>query len=99
MHKLLMEIPTRLETERLVIRKYEEGDGRDLFALVERNNNRERLRSNAEELASLTEVMVRRHAAEWVGRRRFVMGVWLKDEDKTIGQIEIEPDKWDVPSC
>ncbi len=40
MHKLLMEIPARLETERLVVRRYEEGDGRELFAMVERNDNR-----------------------------------------------------------
>lgn len=103
MHKLLMEIPTRLETERLVVRKFEKGDGQALFALVERNNNREFLQASAEEVASLkteteAEIMVRRHAAEWVGRRRFVMGVWLKDEDRSVGQIWIEPDKWDVPS-
>lgn len=103
MHKLLMKIPTRLETERLVVRKYEKGDGQALFALVERNDNREFLRANVEELSSLAteteaEIMVRRHAAEWVGHRRFVMGVWLKDENKCVGQIWIEPDKWDVPS-
>lgn len=33
-----------------------------------------------------------------MGRLRFVMGVWLKDENKCVGQIWIEPDKWDVPS-
>ena len=103
MHKLLMKIPTRLETERLVVRKYKKGDGQDLFALVERNNNCQFLWANVEEVASLktkteAEIMVRKHEAEWVGRLRFVMGVWLKDENKYVGQIWIEPDKWDVPS-
>ena len=102
-HKLLMKIPTRLETERLVVRKYKKGDGQDLFALVERNNNCQFLWANVEEVASLktkteAEIMVRKHEAEWVGRLRFVMGVWLKDENKCVGQIWIEPDKWDVPS-
>ncbi len=103
MHRLLMKIPTRLETERLVVRKYKKGDGQDLFALVERNNNCQFLWANVEEVASLktkteAEIMVRKHEAEWVGRLRFVMGVWLKDENKCVGQIWIEPDKWDVPS-
>lgn len=103
MHKLLMKIPIRLETERLVVRKYRKGDGQDLFALVERNSNRRFLRANIEEVASLknrteAEIMVRNHEAEWVGRLRFVMGIWLKGEDKCVGQIWIEPDKWDVPS-
>ena len=103
MHKLLMKIPTRLETERLVVRKYKKGDGQDLFALVERNNNCQFLWANVEEVASLktkteAEIMVRKHEAEWVGRLRFVMGVWLKDENKYVGQIWIEPDKWDIPS-
>ena len=103
MHKLLMKIPTQLETERLVVRKYKKGDGQDLFALVERNNNCQFLWANVEEVASLktkteAEIMVRKHEAEWVGRLRFVMGVWLKDENKCVGQIWIEPDKWDVPS-
>lgn len=103
MHKLLMKIPTRLETERLVVRKYKKGDGQHLFALVERNNNCQFLWANVEEVASLktkteAEIMVRKHEAEWVGRLRFVMGVWLKDENKCVGQIWIEPDKWDVPS-
>jgi len=102
-HRLLMKIPTRLETERLVVRKYKKGDGQDLFALVERNNNCQFLWANVEEVASLktkteAEIMVRKHEAEWVGRLRFVMGVWLRDENKCVGQIWIEPDKWDVPS-
>ncbi|MBE9500990.1 MAG: GNAT family N-acetyltransferase [Chloroflexi bacterium] len=87
----------------MVVRKYKKGDGQDLFALVERNNNCQFLWANVEEVASLktkteAEIMVRKHEAEWVGRLRFVMGVWLKDENKYVGQIWIEPDKWDVPS-
>ena len=103
MHKLLMEIPSHLQTQRLTIRQYKEGDGCDLFAMVERNDNRQFLRENAEEVASLmteteAEIMIRRHAAEWVARQRFVMGVWLMDGGQSVGQIWIEPDQWDVPS-
>jgi len=103
MHKLLLDIPTRLFTERLTIRKYADGDGRDLFLLLERNNNREFLRENVEAVSSINtkreaEIKVRGHSAEWVARDRFVMGIWLKSENKCVGEIWIEPTKWEVPS-
>jgi RimJ/RimL family protein N-acetyltransferase len=103
MHKLLLDIPTRLDTERLIVRKYAEGDGRGLYLLLERNDNREFLRENVEEMSSIkteeeAEITVRKHSAEWFARDRFVMGIWLKSNDKYVGQIWIEPKKWEVPS-
>jgi RimJ/RimL family protein N-acetyltransferase len=103
LHKLLLDIPSRLDTERLIIRKYMEGDGRELYLLLERSNNREFLRENVEEVASIkteeeAEIKVRKHSAEWLARDRFVMGVWLKSDNKYVGEIWIEPKKWDVPS-
>ena len=103
MHKLLLDVPMRLDTERLIVRKYEEGDGRELHLLLGRNDNREFLRENVEEVSSIkteeeAEVYVRKHSAEWFARERFVMGIWLKSEDKYVGEIWIEPKKWEVPS-
>lgn len=103
MHKLLLDIPTQLETERLVIRKYAKGDGRDLYLLLQRNDNRDFLRRNVEEVSSIktdeeAEIMIRRHAAEWSARDRFIMGIWLKSGNQYVGQIWIEPKKWEVPS-
>jgi len=103
LHKLLLDVPIRLDTERLVVRKYEEGDGRGLYLLLERNGNRELLKENVEEVSSIkteeeAEVKVRKHSAEWFARDRFVMGIWLKSEDKYVGEIWIEPKKWEVPS-
>lgn len=103
MHKLLLNIPSQLESERLIIRKYVKGDGRDLFMLLQRNDNRNFLKENVEEVASIkteedAEIKIRKHAAEWVARDRFVMGIWLKSENIYVGEIWIEPKKWDVPS-
>ncbi len=103
MHKLLLDIPTQLETVRLVVRKYVKGDGRDLYLLLHRNDNRDFLRRNVEEVSSIktdeeAEIMIRRHAAEWSARERFVMGIWLKSGNQYVGQIWIEPKKWEVPS-
>ncbi|MGD9381059.1 MAG: GNAT family protein [Candidatus Thorarchaeota archaeon] len=103
MHKLLLEIPTQIESETLIIRRYEKGDGKDLLALLERNNNREILREAADEVDGIrteydAEIDVREHAAEWESRKRFVMGMWLKSTGEYVGQIWIEPKNWEVPS-
>ncbi len=85
------ELPDRLEAERVVVRRYQKGDGKALFALLERNNNRAFLHANVEEVASLatvrdTESKVQRHAAEWTARERFVMGIWLKSDLLFVGR-------------
>lgn len=102
-HKLLWEFPGTLETDRLIVRKYEKGDGKDYFALFERNNNREELKEDVSEAVTVkteeeAEIRIREHEAEWIARRRLVLGVWLKETGECIGQIWIEPDKWEVPS-
>lgn len=102
-HKLLLEIPELLETDHLVIRKYKKGDGRENYDLFERNNNRELLKDFVGEATDVTtveeaEIRVREHAAEWEARTRFVMGIWTKAEKLYIGEIWIEPKKWEVPS-
>ncbi|MGY5860249.1 MAG: GNAT family protein [Candidatus Thorarchaeota archaeon] len=102
-HKLLWEFPKSLETDRLVVRKYEKGDGAAYFALFERNNNREELQEHVTEAKTVkteeqAEIRIREHEAEWIARKRLVLGVWLKETEECIGQIWIEPDKWEVPS-
>ena len=98
-----LELPEELHSDRLIVRKYYSGDGKALFALLERNNNREALLPNVEEVATIknhnaAELKIKRHAAEWVARKRFVMGVWLKTKDLYVGEIWIEPNQWAVPS-
>jgi RimJ/RimL family protein N-acetyltransferase len=102
-HKLLLEIPEVLETNNLIIRKYKKGDGKENYALFERNNNRELLKEFVDEATDNTsiedsEIKIREHAAEWEARTRFVMGIWMKEEELYIGEIWIEPKKWEVPS-
>ncbi len=103
MDPLLLELPEVLDATRLSVRKYNAGDGNAVFALLERNNNREFLFPTVEEVATIknvdaAEIKVRRHAAEWEARKRFVLGIWLKKNDLFVGEIWIEPKKWDVPS-
>ena len=99
----LLDPPEELDANRLLVRKYSAGDGQGLLTLLERNNNRDFLYPNVEEVATIqnldaAELKVRRHAAEWDARKRFVMGIWLKKSNIYVGEIWIEPKHWDIPS-
>jgi RimJ/RimL family protein N-acetyltransferase len=103
MDKMLLALPSRLETTRLTIRKYEKGDGKDLYQLLEKNNNREYLIEHIDEATNVkteedAEIRIQELSTNWIERTRFVMGIWLKSFGKYIGQIWIEPNKWEVPS-
>lgn len=103
MDKLLPDIPLILETTRLIIRKYEKGDGTELFQLLERNNNREYLKEHIDEAINVkteedAEIRIQELSTDWIKGKRFVMGIWLKSSGDYIGQVWIEPNKWEVPS-
>ena len=101
--ELLIELLEKIETNRLIIKKYEKGEGKDLLDLLERNDNREFLKEHVDEAIYVitlddAEIRVRTLLADWEARRRFVMGIWLKATNTFIGNIWIEPNKWEVPS-
>ncbi|NHK32932.1 MAG: GNAT family N-acetyltransferase [Asgard group archaeon] len=101
--KMMLNLSTELETDRLIIRKYEKDDGKVLFDLLERNNNREFLKDHVDEATNVltlkdAEIRVSILSDWWASRTRFVMGIWLKETNEYIGNIWIEPKKWEVPS-
>lgn len=101
--KLQIEPSTQIESDRLIIRKYEKGDGKELFALLERNDNRTFLKDHVDEATDVksledAEKRVRKLSSFWDDRTRFVMGIWLKKNNEYIGNIWIEPKWWEVPS-
>lgn len=100
---MLLELPSVIETTRLIIRKYKKGDGESLFNLLERNDNREYLKDHVNEATIVktpeeAEIRIRQFIAYWVSRERFVLGVWLKSSQTYIGQLWIEPKHWEVSS-
>lgn len=101
--KLQIEPSMQIESDRLIIRKYEKGDGKELFALLERNDNRTLLKEHVDEATDVksledAETRVKSLSADWDARNRFVMGIWSKKTTEFIGNIWIEPKKWEVPS-
>lgn len=99
---LLKDIPEKFESERVVLRRYQYGDGKEIYALAERSSNREHLAGVADDIAKLksveeAEVKARTHRWQWAKREYFVAGVWLKDDGSYIGEMWIQPKNWDIP--
>ena len=101
--KQYLDIPIKIETERLIIRKFDKGDGEGLLNLLNRNDNRNFLDETLDETTEVqtvedAELRLRELSADFTNRTRFVMGIWTKDSNTFIGNIWIEPKNWKVPS-
>ncbi|HBX69204.1 MAG TPA: hypothetical protein DEH25_07435 [Chloroflexi bacterium] len=102
MHKILLELPTRIETERLYLRPYQAGDGAMYYAVGQRNRaHLERFETHNtlrhlqdEEQA---EVAVRQYALAWMARDFFLLGAFDKNSHQWVGQIYIGATNWDLP--
>ncbi len=102
MHKMLLEIPKRIVSERLVLRCYEAGDGPMYFAVSQKNRTHLARYEADNAVMSIeneqdAEVIVRELAAEWLARSCFFLGAFNKETGEFLAQIYIGPVKWDVP--
>lgn len=102
MHKMLIEIPKRIEAERIYLRNYRAGDGGWYYAMSQ--NNREHLAQFETENPARSlqneqdaEVLVRQFAVEWIARNYFFMGVFKKENDEFVCQVYIGPLNWELP--
>ena len=102
MHKMLLEIPTRIEARRIYLRSYEAGDGQWYYAMSQRNRTH-LARYEAEnvvmsiESEQEAEVVVRELAVEWRARNCFFMGAFNRKTDEFVAQVYVGPVKWEVP--
>jgi ribosomal-protein-serine acetyltransferase len=102
MNKLLLDVPTRLETERLIIRCYEAGDGPMYFAAGRRNRDHlQRYESGNAILSPKTEEeaerLVRELHADWAARNCFFMGAFDKATREFVAQIYVGVVNWELP--
>ncbi len=102
MDKMLLDIPDRIETERLYLRPYQAGDGPMYYAASLRNQEHLARYESGNVLYQLrddehAEATVRALSAAWIARNSFFMGVFEKDSDDWAGQIYIGPTNWDLP--
>ncbi len=102
MHKLLLDVPTGFETERLFLRGYQAGDGGWYYAMSQRNkphlaryeSGNSVMRIETEEHA---EIAVRDFAVAWAARNAFFLGVFRKDTSEFVAQIYIGAVDWNLP--
>jgi aminoglycoside 6'-N-acetyltransferase len=97
-----LDIPTHLETERLVLRCYEAGDGQWYYAMCQRNRvhlagyepDNVAMTINSEEDA---EVAVRDFELGWAVHNYFFMGVFSRVTGEFVAQIYVGPVNRDLP--
>jgi RimJ/RimL family protein N-acetyltransferase len=102
MNKFLLDIPNRIETERLYLRPYQAGDGPLYYAASLRNRQHLARYESGNVLMQLkdeehAEAIVRELAADWVSRNCFFIAIFEKDTDAWVGQVYIGPTNWELP--
>jgi len=102
MNKMLLDLPTRLETGRLLLRPYQAGDGPVYFAAGQRNRQHlQRYEADNSILSPKSEAeaeaLVRTLAADWVSRNCFFLGAFDKVSGEFVAQVYIGPVNWETP--
>jgi RimJ/RimL family protein N-acetyltransferase len=102
MHKLLLELPTQIQTERLVLRCYQAGDGPWYHAMSQKNKPHLAHFEAGNAVNGIhteedAEIVVRDFAVAWTARSAFFMGVFHQVTQEFVAQIYIGVVNWDLP--
>jgi RimJ/RimL family protein N-acetyltransferase len=103
MPKILHEIPTRFESQRLTIRCYAPGDGAMYAAVAEKNRQHLARYESGNVILTIHnaaegETLVRQLQADWSAREHFFMGVFEKASGAFVAQIYVGPLDWALPA-
>lgn len=102
MHKLLLELPTRIETNRLYLRGYQAGDGPWYYTMSQKNKHHLTQFESGNAVMSINkeedaEITVRDFTVAWAERSAFFMGVFQRVTNDFVAQIYIGAVNWDLP--
>jgi len=102
MYKFLLDIPERIETERLYLRAYKAGDGPMYYAAGMRNRAHLAQFEAGNILLHLknedhAEAVVRELAADWIARTYFFIGIFEKESSEWAGQVFVAATDWELP--
>jgi [ribosomal protein S5]-alanine N-acetyltransferase len=103
MHKHLIDLPEKMETDRLVVRPYRAGDGAAYFDVCQRNKAHLVRFEGDNPIHAVTtleeaEILVRDFAVDWARRSAFFLGCWCKETGAFAAQIYIGPLDWHRPA-
>lgn len=95
-------LPTRFESDRLILRPYHAGDGAMYFA-VGQKNRQHLLRYESGNVIlnpqneQEAEALVQELASDWASRICFFLGAWDKVSGEFVAQVYIGVVSWDTP--
>ncbi|WP_116127357.1 GNAT family N-acetyltransferase [Lewinella sp. IMCC34183] len=99
----LFDIDTALITQRCVVRRFREHDGKAVYKLLD--NNRDYLLDHFPYLMAEpgqsrkdSEIFVRECIAEWLLQKRYAMGIWHNETTELVGFIQVFNIDWGVPA-
>ena len=95
-------LPSKIETNRLFLRSYREGDETRYFEISQRNRvHLEKYEPDnpVMEIHSIADAkeMIFDFVNSWRARSHFFMGVFLKESDQFVAQLYIGPVNWNLP--
>ena len=101
MNPLLLDLPIKFSSDRLLLRCYRPGDGAMYFQMLRTNWDHlyeflppSLMAVQSEEDA---EIVFRRQMADWNLRNLFIFGVWEKATGTYVGESYLANADWDVP--
>ena len=99
---MLPEIPTRFETERLILRRYQAGDGAWYYQVGQRNRQHLQRFESGNVILTIQneedgEKVIKELAADWDARHSFFLGAFEKSTGQFAAQIYIGPVNWLLP--
>ena len=102
MRHQLFDVDTALITDRCVVRRFREGDGKAVYRLLD--DNRDYLLDHFPYLMAEpgrnrknAEIFVRECIAEWLLQKRYAMGIWHNETTELVGFIQVFNIDWGVP--
>jgi ribosomal-protein-serine acetyltransferase len=94
--------PPPFESQRLILRPYQAGDGPMVYAVGQKNRQHlQRYEADNAILSAKTEqeaeALVQELAADWAARNCFFLGAWDKRSGEFVAQVYIGVVNWDTP--
>jgi [ribosomal protein S5]-alanine N-acetyltransferase len=102
MHRMLLDLPAELHTERLLLRPYRAGDGDWYYPLSQRNQEHLHRYESDNPVMRIrcledAEVVVRQFATDWATCKRFFLGAFERDRGAFVAQVYGGPVSWELP--
>ena len=98
---ILIDLPTELVGDRVLVRPYRSGDGAALFEAVE--ESREHIEpwlpwGKHHKTVVDSEACARRFSSHWASREDLILSIWDKSTGRYLGGTGLHRANWNVPS-